>query len=183
MSRQIGPWRVLDSREIYCNKWLRVREDQVVGPDGQKGTYSVIEFPPAVGIVALSGDEQICLVGQHPYAVDTYSWEIPAGGAEPGEELLDAAKRELREEAGLAARSWDSLGWTHPINGVSDAIYHIYLARDLEQREREPDHTEDLSIKHIPLKDALRKCQNGEISDVYTVVAVFRAWNYLRRIE
>src|SRR5439155_7079061 len=97
-----GPWQVLGSRQVYENAWIRVREDDVIRPDGQPGIYGVVEFQGlAVAIIALTEDEQVYLVGQYRYPTDTYSWEVVEGTSEAGEEPLAAAKRELSEETGL----------------------------------------------------------------------------------
>ena len=109
-TQERGPWRVLGTREVYLNPWIRVREDKVLRPDGEPGIYSVVEFQPAVGIIALTNDEQIYLVGQYRYPTGTCSWEFISGYCEPGEELLVAARRELSEETGLTATRWTALG-------------------------------------------------------------------------
>src|SRR5205085_1690176 len=139
MSSQRGPWRVLGTRPIYENPWIRVREDRVIRPDGQPGIYSVVEFQPAVGIVALTENEQIYLVGQYRYPTETYSWEFVSGYCEPGEDLLEAAKRELREEAGLTATEWTALGHSEISNSSTDQVGYIYLARGLTAGEPHPD--------------------------------------------
>jgi len=178
--KQVGPWKCLSSREIYRNQWLRLREDQVIHPGGKPGVYGVIEFPPAVGIVVVDRDEHVHLVGQHRYAVDVYSWEVPAGAAHNGEEPLAAAQRELREETGFIAGQWEPLGYSYPLNGAANCVYHMFLAQHLEPCERQPDETEFLESKCIPLATALQQALSGEITDAFTVVAVLRAWHRLK---
>jgi hypothetical protein len=97
--QQRGPWQVLGTRQVYANPWMRVREDQVLRPNGTPGIYGVVEFVPAVGVVALTGDEQVYLVGQYRYPTNGYSWEIVTGYADPSEELVrsvGAARRSMR---------------------------------------------------------------------------------------
>ena len=105
----INPWRKTATREVYDNPWIRVREDGVVRPDGQLGVYGVVHFKNiAVGVLAVEGDE-LYLVGQYRYTLDSYSWEIPEGGCPEGEEPVEAARRELRKRRGYArdaGRSW-----------------------------------------------------------------------------
>src|SRR4051812_1284322 len=121
--RQIGPWRVRTSREVYRNRWLRVREDNTLDPNGDPSRYAIVQCRPAVGIVAVTDDRQIHLVGQHRYAVDEYSWEVPAGGVDDGEDLLDAAKRVARGERALgrelAVAGRDASGEQHPRRHLS----------------------------------------------------------------
>jgi 8-oxo-dGTP pyrophosphatase MutT (NUDIX family) len=175
-----GLWLVTGSREIHQTPWLRVREDQIVWPSQKAGTWTVIEMKPAVGIVAITADRQVHLVGQHRYAVDRYEWEIPAGCIDEGEEPLTAAKRELREETGVAAKRWTPLGATHPHNGSCDAIYHLFLAEDLEQGHASPEPDELLMHKLVSFDDLLRMVQHDEILDAMTVVGVYRAWHAMK---
>ena len=106
MSAQ-NSWKTLSSRTAYENAWLRVREDQVIRPDGQPGIYGVVEIRPSVGIVALNDRDEIVLVGQWRYTVNHYSWEIPRGGSRADEvDIQCAAERELAEEAGVIAALW-----------------------------------------------------------------------------
>jgi 8-oxo-dGTP pyrophosphatase MutT (NUDIX family) len=175
-----GPWRVLETREIYRNPWIRVREDRVVRPDGNPGIYGVVEFEPAVGVVALTEDEQVYLVGQYRYATEGYSWEVVTGYADPGEDPLASAQRELREEAGLTASDWTPLGHMEISNSVTDQIGFLYLARGLTIGEPTPDGTEELSLRILPLAEALRMAQTSEVVQAFSVAALYRAWHYLR---
>ena len=74
-----GPWTVTGTRQIHSTPWLRIREDHIVWPNQQEAEWTVIEFRPAVGVVALTDDNMVHLVGQHRYAVDRYEWELPEG--------------------------------------------------------------------------------------------------------
>src|SRR5580658_7831539 len=90
-----NPWKTIESRTAYENAWLRVREDQVIRPDGKPGIYGVIEIRPSVGVVALNERDEIVLVGQWRYTLNRYSWEIPRGGSRADEtDMQQAAERE-----------------------------------------------------------------------------------------
>ena len=175
-----GPWRVLRTREIYKNPWIRVREDEVLRPDGEPGIYSVVEFQPAVGIVALTEDEQVYLVGQYRYPTGTYSWEFISGYCEPGENLAAAARRELSEEAGLAATVWTPLGHCEISNSSTDQVGYIYLAQGLTVGAAHPDPTEELALQVVPLAEAVAMALDSRIFDGFTLAGLFRAWHYVR---
>src|SRR5436305_1851000 len=123
-----NPWKRLSSSRIYENNWFAVREDRVIRPDGQPGTYSVVSASRlATGIVPLCADGTVTLVGQYRYPLQEYSWEIPEGGGELTADPVDIAKRELEEEAGIHADSWIYLGRVHTSNCFTDEVCHLFL--------------------------------------------------------
>ncbi len=174
-----GPWQVTGTREVYHNPWIRVREDQVIRPNGTLGIYGVIETTPAVGVVAVTPDHLVHLVGQYRYTMDEYSWEIVTGYSARGEDLLAGAARELREETGLVAQQWTPLGDCHISNSVTDQRGYLYLAQDLVAGQATPDETEELAVKTVPLAEALRQAQASEIQQAFSLVGLYRAWHHL----
>ena len=176
-----NPWKTLSSREVYQNSWIRVREDQVIRPDGQPGIYGVVETRIATGVVALTEGLEIYLVGQYRYPTSCYSWEIIEGGSDIIEPPMETAKRELREEAGILAENWEQLGGElHLSNCYSSEIGYIYLAQGLTETEREPEGTEILQIKRLPLAEAIKLVDNGEIKDNISIIGILRAERILR---
>jgi 8-oxo-dGTP pyrophosphatase MutT (NUDIX family) len=170
-----NPWRTLASRDVYDNPWISVREDDVLRPDGQPGIYGVVHYKNiAVGVLPIDEDGYTYLVGQYRYTLDRYSWEIPEGGCPEGEEPLEAARRELREETGLEARSWKPLGTAHLSNSVSDEEAVFYLATGLVPGEAEPDGTEKLELMRVHFDEALRMALEGEITDALSVMAILK---------
>jgi len=173
-------WRRLDSREVYRNPWVRVREDQVIRPDGNPGIYGVVEFKMGLGIVALDEADHVWLLGQYRYPVDAISWEIINGTVEPGETALESAQRELSEEAGLAATEWTDLGRFHPSAGITNEVAQLYLARGLSQHAADPEATEEFVPRRVPFSEALAMIDRGEILDSYSIVALLKV-DRLRR--
>lgn len=178
-----NPWRTLSSRLTYANAWMRVREDQVRRPDGAPGVYGVMEpVRVATGVVALTDDRHVWLVGQFRYPTNVYSWEIIEGGADPHEEPLAGAQRELREEAGLLASDWRPLGGElHLSNCLTSERCHIYLARGLRHVSAQPDATEVLRLARVPFERALGLVDSGAIQDAVSVIGLLATERLLRR--
>lgn len=173
--RPENPWKTLDTRLVYENPWIRVREDRVLRPDGQPGIYGVVHFRNrAVGVLPVEDDGQIWLVGQHRYPLDLYSWEVPEGGCPEGEDPLDCARRELREETGLVAARFETIATSHLSNSVSDEFAIIYRATGLSKGRSEPEGCEQIDVRRMPFEEALDLLDRGEITDSITVIALLR---------
>jgi 8-oxo-dGTP pyrophosphatase MutT (NUDIX family) len=167
-----NPWQTVSSKQVYDNPWITLREDQVIRPDGEPGLYGVVHYKNiAVGVLPIE-DDHTYLVGQYRYPLERYSWEIPEGGCPEGEEPLRAAQRELREETGLEAKRWQMLGEAYLSNSVADEYAVWFLATGLVPGERRPEGTEKLSVRRLPLREALAMALNGEITDALSLVAI-----------
>lgn len=170
-----NPWTTRSSRVVYDNAWITVREDEVVRPDGDDGIYGVITTSVAAGVVAMTDDDEVVLIGQWRYPLERYSWEIVEGGTEDSEDPMDAAARELGEEAGLAADHWEPLGGpVHLSNCFSAEEARLYLARGLQEVRADPDGTEELVRRLVPFDEALSMVDDGTITDAMSVVALLR---------
>ena len=176
----IGPWVQKSSKVVYENAWVRVRHDEVVDPSGRDGIYGVIETADALGCVPITEDLEVILVGQHRYPHDAYSWEIPEGGRHADESVEEGVLRELTEETGLAAGLLTSLGMIHTSNCFTNETAHLFLAEQLSEGQAAPDSTEEITVRRLPLADALAMVENGEILDALSVVALYRARDLLR---
>ncbi len=174
-ARTVGPWRRRSRRLAYSNPWLEVYHDEVDRPDGSEGIYGVVHFRTrAVGVVAVADDGLLLLVGQYRYTLDEYSWEIPEGGVEDGEALLEGAQRELREETGYDAAEWRQLCRMTVSNSVTDERGAIFLATGLRAGEAAPEPTEDLTLRWATLDEVLAEIGSGAIHDVITLAGVSR---------
>ncbi|MBO9619385.1 MAG: NUDIX hydrolase [Niabella sp.] len=173
MSSTNNPWTVLDKKEVYDNPWIRVTAYDVLNPSGGEGIYGKVHFKNiAIGIVAVDERENTYLIGQFRFVIDAYTWELPEGGCPEGSDPLESAKRELLEEAGLEAGSWKELLRMHLSNSVSDELAIVYLATGLLQKAPQPEDTEQLQIKKLPLKAAFEMVETGSITDSISVAAL-----------
>ena len=170
-----GPWTRRSRRVAYDNPWVTIWHDEVTRPDGAPGIYGVVHFANvAVGIVAVDEQDRVVLVGQHRYALDEFSWEIPEGGVPRSETPLDGARRELREETGLEGAKWREIGRSYLSNSISDEIAIFYLVTGLSPGEASPDGTEALSIQWLPFEEVLSMTLDGRITDALTMLAIQR---------
>jgi 8-oxo-dGTP pyrophosphatase MutT (NUDIX family) len=176
-----NPWQTCESKIVYENPWISVREDQVIRPDGQPGIYGVVDTRIATGVVAMTPDREVYLVGQYRYPTDRYSWEIVEGGADRGEDPLEAAKRELAEEAGLIAQTWRVVSDKIQVsNCISSEFGVVYLATDLTETQPNPDGTEKLQLRRVPLAETLRMVDTGEITDAISIIGLLTTERLLR---
>ncbi len=170
-----NPWKVLAEKTIYDNSWINLTEYDVINPGGGKGIYGKVHFKnTAVGVMVLDDQFNTYLVGQYRFTLNAYSWEIPEGGGPLGTDPLDSAKRELLEETGLIAAEWNHLLTMHLSNSVSDELGIVFLARDLQQGQAEPEETEQLIVKKIPFSEAVVMVENGLITDSMSVAAIYK---------
>lgn len=170
-----NPWRTLSIQEVYDNPWIKVTHREVLTPAGTPGIYGVVHFKNiAIGIVPVDEEGNTWLVGQYRYTLNQYSWEIPEGGCPEGTDPLDTAKRELKEETGIEATHWENLLDFHTSNSVTDEYGIAYLATGLSYGAAEPEETEDLQVKKLPLQEAIDMVMRGEITDSLSVMALLK---------
>lgn len=185
-------WQTLASETKYENNWISVREDSVVKPDGSRGIYGVVSMQnPAVFVVAITDNDEVVMESLYRYATDSMSWEVPAGGSD-GQDPLMAAQRELLEETGLTASSWEQIGFMNALNGVCNAPEYVYLATGLSSAsDRVSDAGGPLSdsvdvaheqraegiaeVKLVPWPDVMSMVARGDITDGETVAALMYA--------
>jgi 8-oxo-dGDP phosphatase len=171
-----SPWHTLGAREIYHNPWLAVAEYTVLRPDLQPGIYGVVDPGDNATIVALDDDQHIGLVGAFLYPLQRYAWTLPSGKVEEDEEPEGAARRELAEEAGITAKRWTLLGTYALSPGISPQISHIFLARGLHLGEARPEATEQVTLRWLPLADAVTACLQGELGAASSVLGIWHTW-------
>ncbi|HEX8515601.1 MAG TPA: NUDIX hydrolase [Bacteroidia bacterium] len=178
MSEQndINPWKTLSSEAIYDSPWIGITKHDVLNPNGNPGTYSVVHFKNiAIGILPLDKDLNTYIVGQYRYPISRYSWEIPEGGGQLDVPPLDSAKRELHEETGISAASWTKIQEMHLSNSATDEFCILYIAQDLSFGESEPEDDEKLEVRKLHFNELYEMVLSGEVTDSLTVTAVLKA--------
>lgn len=171
-----NPWTTHTTENRYENAWIRVEHNEVTTPGGSPGVYGVVRFKNrAVGIVPIDSQDHTWLVGQYRYVLGEYSWEIPAGGCPEGDSLEDTARRELREETGLIASTLQPiLEGVRLTNSVTDETAWSYIATDLKPADAQPEDTEELELRRLPVAEAIALVLNHEINDAFTIMTLLR---------
>lgn len=170
-----NPWTTLNSTMVHESPWISVTKHDVLNPAGQPSTYSTVHFKNiAVGVIPLDAAGNTWIVGQYRYPVDSYSWEIPEGGGPDGEQPIDTAVRELREETGIEAARWDKFMEFHTSNSATDEHVHLFVARDLTFHEAAPDEDEDIVVRKIPFEELYQMVLRNEVWDSLTVAGVLK---------
>lgn len=170
-----NPWKTLSSKEVYRNKWFRIREDKVIRPDGKGGIYGVLEVKPSVSIVAVNDNHEIAFVEQWRYPHNKFSIEIPSGGSDPEDKsVLESAKRELSEEAGIKASKWTFLGSIDQSNGATNDTCHLFLAEDIKVFNQKLGEDESIKLKWIKFDEALRMILDNKITHAGSIVTILK---------
>jgi ADP-ribose pyrophosphatase len=176
--------RLLERKGIFEGKVVRLFLDRVMLPNGREAEREVVRHWGAVGIVPLDEEGGLVLVEQYRHATGESLLEIPAGKLLPGEDPMECAVRELKEEVGISASSWTRLCSFYTSPGFSDEMLHLFLAEGLTSGEAEPDEDEFLEIRRIGVEEAYGMVLEGGIKDSKTVAGVLMAllrWKGLYR--
>ncbi|MBB5746135.1 NUDIX hydrolase [Brevundimonas variabilis] len=177
----VPAWQDQERQVVYDNAWLSVTEHSAIAPTGLASTYAVLRPKNlAVGVLPLHSDGTVTLVGQSRFALMNYSWEMPEGGAPFGEDPLDGAKRELAEEAGLAAGTWREVLRMEMSNSVTDEKAIGWLAWDLSPVPIAPDPTEVIVTVRVPFMTLMAEIDRGAVRDAFTVATALRAYHMAR---
>jgi ADP-ribose pyrophosphatase len=149
-------------------------------PNGRQVDLEVIRHPGGAAAVAIDERRRVCLLRQYRHVAGGWLWELPAGKLDPGEGPAATAERELAEEAGLVAATWDGLGHLHSSPGVFAEVIHLFLARGLSEVNLGHGADEVIEVHWIALEQVLEWCLNGTITDSKTLVGLYRADAFLR---
>jgi ADP-ribose pyrophosphatase len=174
-------WPVVSSTDLFRDNWvMALRSDTIRRPDepdGEPFSRLVLEHPGAVIVLAVDDEDRVLCLSQYRHPAERRFVELPAGLCDrDGEDPVEVARRELREEAGLEAGEWTHLTSTYPSPGISAELMHFYLARDLVDVGRGDfvaQHEEaEMETFWAPYDDLLAAVLAGRVSDAPLVLAV-----------
>jgi 8-oxo-dGTP pyrophosphatase MutT (NUDIX family) len=166
---------VVASRPTHDGRVIKVSTERLRYANGREYDIDFVRHPGAAAVVAVDDSNRVCLVRQYRHGIQDFLWEIPAGKLDAGEPPEECAVRELKEETGVQAGRWNSLGLYIPAPGLFTELIHLYLARDLKLGASSPDADEELELKWLPLDAAIDLVLRGEWNDGKTALALWRA--------
>ena len=170
-----GPWKIVQTREIYRDPWIAVQVDDVIRPDGKPGIHSIIHIKPGVCVLAMDVERNVYLTEEFHYGVGRVTIEGVSGGCETGEEPLTTAQRELREELGIVAARWTDLGVIDPFTANVVSPTRLFLAEELSFVETSQEGTELIRCLRLSLDDAMQMLSGGKITHAPTCVLLLKA--------
>jgi ADP-ribose pyrophosphatase len=164
--------KLLSRKPVFEHPIFTVSEDELRFPDGVERTHHTVQRLPGAYIFPVDKNLNIYLVEQYRYLHEVTSLESIAGLVEKGEEPLEGAKRELKEESGITAQKWTKLGNFKPAGSIMTWDQHMYLAQDLKFGDQELEDTEKIDVIKLPLDEAVEKVFSNEIIVSSTAIGI-----------
>ena len=165
---------MLESKEIFNGRVIRVTVDKVQLEDGTTSTREIVHHHGGACVLPVDADGSVTMVRQFRYAFGEEIWELPAGKLEPGEDPFESAKRELSEECGLSADNYIDLGVVYPTVGYDSEKIYLWAATGLHKGGQHLDAGEFLDVVRMPFEEALQKVLHGEIKDSKTQIGLMK---------
>ena len=177
---------LLSSERVYTGRVVNLDVDTVQFPDGSTGRLEMLRHPGAAAVVPFvdppnDPDPRVLLIRQFRHAADDFIWEIPAGRLDRGEQPEACARRELREEAGVAAEHLERLTTIFTTPGFTDERIHLFLARGLTEGEHRREADEFIELHTLRWSEVMRMARKGEIADGKTLIVLLFVDCFLRR--
>ena len=178
-----SPWQTIKSEIVYSNKWMKLIENDVIHPNGTNGEYTYLDAIPGVVVIAYE-DNSIFLIREFKYPIDKWIWTLITGGIDEGQNPLDVAKNELKEEANIIANKWLDLGNFYTAPGIEITDNYTYLATELSVGEFHTDGEGNEAINRIQkfnLDEIKNMITRGDIENGLALAALMKFFNYLEK--
>lgn len=179
--RSDNPWKVLSSKIMYENPWMRIREDKVITPLGKEGIYGLMESNDSVMVAVLNEKNKLYLIRTFSYPAGSWNWELPGGNSD-GQDPIEASKRELEEETGILANTWAKLGETRVCNGFMTERMSTYLAKDISfSGEKEVANEQIETAQFFSMEEVDAMVERGEINDGQSITGIHLVQKWLQK--
>ncbi len=169
---------LINRRTVHLGRVIEVQVDDVEVRDGLNVRRDVVRHPGAVVMLTVDADERILWIRQHRWAAGRELLELPAGTLEQGEAPQECARRELAEETGFAAATWQALGGFYSAPGFCDEYLHAFVATELTPEQADGDEDEDITLEPLTLEETMAQLEAGEIEDAKSLATLML---YLRK--
>jgi ADP-ribose pyrophosphatase len=167
--------KITQSREVYSCKLFKVTEEEAVDKkSGFEIQRSVVRHAGSAVMMPVDDERRVLLVRQYRLPADKYLWELPAGKLDEGENALQAARRELKEETGYKAKKWTKLASFYVSPGYVQEKMTIFLAEDLTAGEATPMDDERIQTQWFKRREIAEMIEDGKIEDAKTIVGYYR---------
>lgn len=167
-------WTIHEERLLDDTRRAQLSIAAVELPDGVRFEQYVLRIPTSATVVVLDDEDRVLLIHRHRFVIDRWVWELPGGYIETGEDPTTAAAREVLEETGHRARSIEPLGSFQPMTSMIDSENFLFLARGAVDTGGERDVNEAEQLRWIPLDDAVRYTETGQIAGAGSVIGLLR---------
>ncbi len=176
----MGEYKILGRDKMLESHAFDIEKIHYELPNGRKRSYDLVDHSDAVTLVPISESGEVYFVRQYRVGAESMILELPAGVLDPGEPPIDTAKRELREEIGMAADDVVEIGKFYTSPGYSNEFMTIFLARGLYPAPLKADDDEFLAVEHYPLEQVFEMVRSGEIQDSKSLAGLLLALPYLK---
>ncbi len=183
MTQRTRPFQTVSSRVVWSCPWYRVRQDEIITPDGRPGVYNTVEKADAVWVVPVTADGYLLMVYQYRYTIDEWCWEVPAGSVKPGQTPEVAAREELREEVGGTGGDLSYVGRFYLANGICNEVGHIFIATGVTGGATHHEAAEVMEVHRLPIGEALAMARAGQVTDGPTALALLLCADRLRAVQ
>jgi len=174
-------FELIESETYYQGRAFTIRRDHLRTPDGHTTDFDIVEHHGSVVILPIDADGNLLLVRQYRHAASQDLLEFPAGTLEPDENPLHCAQREIREETGFAAESFQEIGNFYLAPGYSTDLMFVYLATGLRPAPLPPAEDEFLQVETFPIESVFDLAAQGQLPDAKSLAALFLALPFLEK--